>query len=541
MHCKSLTTLVIVLFLIISCLPVVISYNIPLNRIIYVDDDGGADFTRIQDAINASNDGDTVFVYSGTYYENILIFNKTINLYAEDKKTTIIKNIKQEHGTVLVIEESWCVNISGFTITNSSKDCNPGLNVLRSKRISLDNLDIIDNWYGGLIQHSNNITLSNLTVNNPSQGALGFNSVNDSKIINCHIFNNEAFAILIMDNTNNLTIENCYFFNNRISIFLDSECNNNRIKNCIFTNNEDNCISVLGANNTVIEQCQFLNNKDDGVFIYYSNNNKVINNTFLNNGIYILNSYNNTFSGNILNNKHVVYFEGESNINIEEAGQVILINCNNVIIRNQTLTNTAVGISLSNSNNCQIINNIISKNSHVGVIVYISNNITITYNNISFNTWGGIGIGSNSNDNIIKNNILRNNGYYSIDLWQSSQNNIEGNIIQNNMDDGIILSLSSNNIVTSNLIEGNIKGLTFFESNNNVIEKNNFIDNVHNTFFDFIPRYSMNQYRGNYWDDWIGIRFKLLRFLPYRIPSLFPNFDWRPAREPYDIPIPEVP
>ena len=32
------------------------------NITIYVDDDGGADFTNIQDAIDNSNQGDTIFV-----------------------------------------------------------------------------------------------------------------------------------------------------------------------------------------------------------------------------------------------------------------------------------------------------------------------------------------------------------------------------------------------------------------------------------------------------------------------------------------------
>ena len=46
---------------------------------LYVDDSGGADYTTIQEAIDAANESDTVFVYSGTYNENILI-DKEIKL-----------------------------------------------------------------------------------------------------------------------------------------------------------------------------------------------------------------------------------------------------------------------------------------------------------------------------------------------------------------------------------------------------------------------------------------------------------------------------
>jgi outer membrane protein assembly factor BamB len=41
----------------------------------YVDDDGGADFTNIQDAINNASAGDTIFVNAsdGPYYENLIV------------------------------------------------------------------------------------------------------------------------------------------------------------------------------------------------------------------------------------------------------------------------------------------------------------------------------------------------------------------------------------------------------------------------------------------------------------------------------------
>ena len=44
-----------------------------------VDDDGPADFSSIQTAINATTNGDTINVMSGTYRENIAL-NKTISL-----------------------------------------------------------------------------------------------------------------------------------------------------------------------------------------------------------------------------------------------------------------------------------------------------------------------------------------------------------------------------------------------------------------------------------------------------------------------------
>ena len=54
-----------ILFIGLAYLPVVQSDNeepsvIALGKTIYVDDDGGGDYINIQDAINASSEGDTI-------------------------------------------------------------------------------------------------------------------------------------------------------------------------------------------------------------------------------------------------------------------------------------------------------------------------------------------------------------------------------------------------------------------------------------------------------------------------------------------------
>jgi len=49
----------------------------------YVDDSGGADFTKIRDAVSAAGDGDTIIVRDGWYYETIVV-NKSLTIRSEN-------------------------------------------------------------------------------------------------------------------------------------------------------------------------------------------------------------------------------------------------------------------------------------------------------------------------------------------------------------------------------------------------------------------------------------------------------------------------
>ena len=54
------------------------------------EDDSGAEFTQIQNAINASQEGDTIRVFEGTYYENVVI-DKRISIMGNGSDLTIIE------------------------------------------------------------------------------------------------------------------------------------------------------------------------------------------------------------------------------------------------------------------------------------------------------------------------------------------------------------------------------------------------------------------------------------------------------------------
>jgi len=42
-----------------------------MNKILYVGGNGPNNYTKIQDAIDDARDGDTVFVFNGTYFETL--------------------------------------------------------------------------------------------------------------------------------------------------------------------------------------------------------------------------------------------------------------------------------------------------------------------------------------------------------------------------------------------------------------------------------------------------------------------------------------
>jgi nitrous oxidase accessory protein NosD len=115
----------------------------------YVDDEAGGipdeNFTSIQEAINAAQPGDTVYVYNGTYNENVIV-NKTINLTGENRENTIIDG--GGSGDVVRIEANW-TNLEGFKIKGSGLDIHDaGLELNSVHHCNVSDINVVNNFNG---------------------------------------------------------------------------------------------------------------------------------------------------------------------------------------------------------------------------------------------------------------------------------------------------------------------------------------------------------------------------------------------------------
>ena len=164
---------------------------------------------------------------------------------------------------------------------------------------------------------------------------------------------------------------------------------------------------------------------------------------------------------------------------------------------------------------------------------------------------GNKGIRCYSNYNKIYKNIISNNKK-GIEINDCSNCIVNKNHIHNNTDEGIVILSSTLNSIKYNDIRSSETGIlldfkTFTQESSflNRIEKNNLINNFDNVFFYYYRSRFPNRWRSNYWDDWGEIGPKIIfGFIFIPDPNSYSgeyknvvNFDWFPAKKPYEITI----
>jgi hypothetical protein len=396
------------------------------GKTLYVGGSGLGNFTRIQDAIDNTSDGDVIFVYSGDYFENIVI-DKSISLVGEDAESTVIIGLFER-------------------------------NVVRvtSDNVYISNLSIIQNY-------------------------------------------NEHYDIYLIyfENSDNSIIENT---------FLNGQINQSK-----------NFFNVTNSN---------------GIMVSKSNNFKILNN-------------------NLINNKNAIDVYSSNNVLIND----------NLILDNINLGIHATSyINHPHSNDIVINDNIIISNEYG--IHFFGDKVSINNNYIN-NSFLGMYLGSCSYDSFLKNNYISNctGGLFSTGKLNVINNTFINNNLEINPTKAAIKALSGTRIYYNNFLNN---GRAILISDNNGIEVkcNNILNNIIGINFEYHRRIEddknqpMNIIDSNYWGKTYSSPIVIFGIIGiFRIPKLVPsgedfwnwviipwfNFDWNPAKEPYDIPMSDVP
>jgi len=235
-----------------------------MGNILYVGGSGEGNYTNIQDAINDSSDGDTVYVYddSSPYFENVVV-NKSINLIGEDKNTTIIDG----GGTGNVVKVTAdCVYISAFTIRNSGVEWDKAGIKIFSNHNTVIGSNISSNNNNGIwlaSSYDNNIKDNTISSNNEDGIFLQYSRNNT--ITSNLILNNKFDGIHLFDSSYNNNIkDNTVSLNNGHGIHIDWNSGNNIVNgNNIISNN---CSIFVDGSSNIIIQNNFLNNEHDASF-----------------------------------------------------------------------------------------------------------------------------------------------------------------------------------------------------------------------------------------------------------------------------------
>ena len=214
--------------------------------IIYVDDDNVAGpwngsqehpYATIQAGIDNAIEGWTVFVYNGTYNENIII-NKTLNLDGENPESTIIDGSGNSH--CLVISASH-VRVSGFTIQNSGNEpFDAGIKTLSlDSNVTIKNNIIQNNEIGIFLNYAYELSWNIVKNNIIQHNSVGLycHWANNNEITNNQILSNQGNGIELEASQNSLIMGNIIQDNGGIGLYLQAGSHRNTIKRNDFVDN----------------------------------------------------------------------------------------------------------------------------------------------------------------------------------------------------------------------------------------------------------------------------------------------------------------
>ncbi len=447
--------------------------------------------------------------------------NYGIHIYGVAYRTaTVVNNTCSNN----VYDGIYLLYSGSSTVVNNTCNSN-GCGILLDYSVSptVVNNTCNNNNYGIYLYYSSHSTVANNTCSNRANGIRLYSS--SSSTVANNTCSNNWDGILLYSSSSSTVINNTCNNNNNLGIVLSASGSSTVANNTCSNNNSYGIYLYYSDNSTVVNNTCNHNNWE-GIYLRYSVSSTVVNNTFTNCGLEIREdtvdaylSY--TVENNWVNEKKMgFYINLDSTIIAEPYGQLILVNCTNITIRDQILNNAGTGLSLyycsnsviinttcsnnyfgiylSSSDSSTVANNTCNNNNQIGIYIRYSvsstvanntcsNNIegiflfssdssTVT-NNTCSNNYFGIYL-SSSDSSTVTNNTCSNNNQYGIYLEDSSRSTVTNNTCNSNNWESIYLSSSDSSTVTNNTCNNNDYGIYLSSSDFCVVTYNVLQENV---------------------------------------------------------------
>jgi len=497
-----------------------------VNQTYYVDDnntegpwDGTPEhpYQHISDAVRVADDRDTIFVFKGSYLEQVVL-NNSVNLVGEEKGSTIIDGGGLYDGTVIFQADN--ITLRGFTIQGSR-------------------------WIAGIWientgeHHSNrNLISGNILCRNTIY-ALMIDGSSDNVLAN-NVFVDNVEGVKVWLSNSRTVFSNNTFLNNSMEIsgaptsIVVSE-NMFEAGDLVLEDGSD-----ITIRDNVFRDCPGLTlDRSAGVVVH---GNRFYNSKGLN--IVQLQWGNSNVTGNTINDQPIyAWYEQADRTVPADAMQVILADCQRITVDHLTLTES-YGIQLFSSTGIRIINNTVTRTPGIQLVSSPHNVLTNNTSTALFLT--------QSSDNLLSGNEISDDGITS---ENSSNNTFTYNLIHN-CSTGMTIKGGTNTQVASNHFQDNIIAIQLRGTSNNDFSANNFLHSMSH-HVDFVAdglRHCHNTWKRNYWDNHrlpgpklvfgsydshVRLKFYSRYWHDYFYWEIFLpgfNLDLLPARQPYPIP-----
>jgi parallel beta-helix repeat protein len=408
----------------------------------------------IQEQIDAASPGDTIYVDSGTYYENVIV-DKQVTLIGNDTGEGMPVVDGDDYDNTITVTADGVV-IEGFEITGSGDECpEAGISVEGDDVVIRNNVIVENGGHGIWVDEaSGTIIEGNEIADNGLNGIAG----------------DYAVATVISGNTVEGSDYNGIRFHYSENTLIDGNT-------VMGTGN--NGINVQYSSATVISGNTVEDSDEQGIHVGYDYGVEITGNTVSacdSNFIMVLPYGGFIISGNTVDG---IDQDGDCGIRVDEPDEEAEdpVETGTRLIADNVISNTGeAGIAVSYQDGVVISGNEISGSDCNGLEVMDCSDIEISENTVTENDQSGLKM-EDSDGLTITGNIARLNGRQGLMLYGIGNSMIRENTLTDNGVFGIALKYDSDgNTVTRNTASGiTAPVMVFDDSYNNEIYLNDFL------------------------------------------------------------------